>query len=253
MSITPLIITFNEAPNIGRALDRLAWASRIVVVDSGSTDETLEIIASHPNVDVFHRPFDTFACQCNFGIAQVDSEWVLSLDADYILSSELVQELSHLCPEPTVSAMRARFQYCIGGRPLRSTLYPPRAVLYRRDRARYVDDGHGHRVEIDGRIEDLRHVILHDDRKPLDRWLNNQRSYARLEAEKLVAADPGALDWADRLRRRRLAPIVVPFYCLIAKGLIRDGAAGWRYTLERTYAEVLLALELSERRSRPPS
>ena len=69
--ITPLVITYNEAPNIARTLDRLLWARRIVVIDSGSTDETLEIVRSYPQAEVIHRPFDDFASQCNFGIAQV--------------------------------------------------------------------------------------------------------------------------------------------------------------------------------------
>ena len=62
-SITPLILTYNEAPNIGRILRRLTWAKRIVVIDSYSTDETLEILRSFPQVEVYQREFDTAANQ----------------------------------------------------------------------------------------------------------------------------------------------------------------------------------------------
>jgi glycosyltransferase involved in cell wall biosynthesis len=82
-AITPLIITFDEAPNIARTLDKLAWARRIVIVDSGSTDGTVDVVACYPQVSLFKRAFDSLADQCNFGLAQVESEWVLSLDADY--------------------------------------------------------------------------------------------------------------------------------------------------------------------------
>src|SRR5689334_19302133 len=105
--ITPLIITYNEAANIARTLDRLAWARRIVIIDSGSTDETLEIAASHPQAEVIRRPFDDFASQCNFGIGQVTTAWVLSLDADYELSESLVNELHRLRPEVATSGYRA--------------------------------------------------------------------------------------------------------------------------------------------------
>src|SRR5262245_31225647 len=91
--ITPMIIAYNEEANIERTLDRLTWAHRILVIDSGSTDRTLEIIRSYPRAEVIYRRFDDFASQCNFGIAQVNTSWVLSLDADYELSDALVTEL----------------------------------------------------------------------------------------------------------------------------------------------------------------
>ena len=65
-TVTPLLITFNEIHNIERTLAKLDWAARIVVIDSGSTDGTLDILAKEPRVDVVRRPFDSFAEQCNF-------------------------------------------------------------------------------------------------------------------------------------------------------------------------------------------
>src|SRR5258707_15375916 len=93
---TPLLITFNEIQNIARTVGRLEWAKRIVVVDSGSTDGTLGFLAKDPRIEVHHRAFDSFAQQCNFGLSQVRTEWVLSLDADYELSDEFNAELGKL-------------------------------------------------------------------------------------------------------------------------------------------------------------
>src|SRR6266516_4023555 len=123
--ITPLILTFNEAPNIGRTLEKLAWSKDIVVVDSFSTDETLRIVKTHPQARVVQRQFDSFAGQCNFGLQEVRTEWVLSLDADYILGDGLKDELARLRPTDDVAGYRAKFRYCIHGRPLRDSLYPP--------------------------------------------------------------------------------------------------------------------------------
>ena len=110
--ITPLLITFNEAPNIRRVLDKLWWAPRIVVLDSGSTDATLDILRSYSDVEIVQRPFDSFADQCNFGLAQIRTDWVLSLDADYELSDEVVRELLELPePEEKVGAFFASFVY----------------------------------------------------------------------------------------------------------------------------------------------
>jgi glycosyltransferase involved in cell wall biosynthesis len=167
--ITPLIITHDEAPNIARTLDKLGSARRIVVIDSGSTDDTVRIARSYCQVEVIAHPFTDFASQCNFGLTQVTSPWVLSLDADYELTDDLVRELQALAPPLGIAGFRARFVYRIFGRALRGTLYPPRTVLYRREAARYRNEGHGHRVVVDGAVLDLRGAIYHDDRKPLAR------------------------------------------------------------------------------------
>src|ERR1700685_2691510 len=106
--ITPLIITYNEAPNIARTIGKLSWAKRIVVIDSGSTDGTLDMLRSSPQVDVVGHPFSDFASQCNFGLAQVDTPWVLSLDADYELSDALVEELAGLRVPDGIAGYRWR-------------------------------------------------------------------------------------------------------------------------------------------------
>jgi len=249
-AVTPLLITFDEAPNITRTLDKLDWARRVVVVDSGSTDGTLDILARYPQVAVFKRPFDSFADQCNFGLAQMKTEWALSFDADYEMSDQLVEELSNL-RETGVAGYCASFVYRIHGRPLRATLYPPRIVLYRVKNARYANEGHRHRVTISGDVRALSGVIYHDDRKPLSRWLTSQQSYARLEADYLLKADAGVLSASDRLRRMAWpAPILVFFYVLVVKGCLFDGWPGWFYTLQRVLAECMIALELIDRRLR---
>ena len=248
--ITPLIITYNEAANICRTLAKLLWARRIVVVDSGSTDGTVEMLRGYPQVEVFHRPFTDFASQCNYGLTQIDSSWVLSLDADYELGDELVSELATLAPPDTVVAYRAKFVYRIYGRPLRGSLYPPRAVLYRKDHAFYRAEGHAHRVVLDGEVLQLSGAIYHDDRKPLARWFTAQQRYARKEAEYLLEAPPGALRRSDRIRLMAwLAPFAVLFYALIVKRCLLDGWPGWRYALQQTTAEMLVTLEILDRRS----
>jgi glycosyltransferase involved in cell wall biosynthesis len=246
---TPLLITFNEIQNIARIVGRLDWARRIVVIDSGSTDGTLEFLARDPRIEVHHRAFDSFAQQCNFGLAQIRTEWVLSLDADYELSDEINTELGRLQPGAGDAGFRASFVYRIYGRPLRGTLYPPRTVLYRVAGARYENEGHGHRIRLPGNVSALNGVIYHDDRKPLARWLNSQLKYASIEAAHLLEAAPAELSFSDRIRRRGwLAPFLVVAYVLFVKRALFDGRAGWFYAFQRLSAEVLLALELLDRR-----
>ncbi len=246
--ITPLILTYNEAPNIGRTLGMLKWARDVVVVDSGSTDKTCEIVAGFPNARVFRRPFTTHAVQWNFGLEETDirSDWVLALDADYVLSERLVHELKRIELRPEIAGFRARFGYCVVGKPLRGAVYPPVVVLFRRTGARYAQDGHTQRLQIAGTVEELKFPIFHDDRKPLDDWLRAQARYMRLEAEKLANARFSELSLADQLRRLLVvAPPTMFLYCLFVRGNILDGHHGLYYALQRSVAESILSLYLT--------
>ena len=249
--LTVLILTYNENENLGRTLNALRGVEHIILVDSFSDDDTLDIARMHPQVEIVQRQFDSFAGQCNFGLTKVRTEWVLSLDADYVLTPKLLAEILGLDPPCSVAGYRAGFRYCVLGRPLRITLYPPRTVLYRRARAVYEDQGHGHRVMIDGSVQPLTGLINHDDRKPLSRWLRSQDRYMLIEAPHLLSAPASALSRQDRLRRRAfLAPIVMFFYLMLARGLILDGWPGWYYVFQRTLAETLLALHIITEREK---
>ena len=253
--ITPVILTYNEEPNIERSLAGLTWARDVVVVDSGSTDATLDIARRFPNVRVVERGMDSLAAQSNFGLAQARTPWALLLDADYILSPAFADELRALDPPPNVRAYRASFTYAVHGKPLRASLYPPRIVLLHRAHAKVWQDGHAHRVLAEGDTADLRTRIVHDDRKSFARFVARQKTYMRQEAEKLRTADPRTLNFAARIRKLIvIAPIAVVLHTLFVKGLILDGVAGLRYTWERFVAEVILSRELlkgAESSSRP--
>lgn len=247
--ITPVILTYNEAPNIERTLAQLGWARDIAVVDSFSTDETLDLIARTPKVRVFQREFDCHENQWNFALSEtgIASEWVLALDADYILTPELVEELKSLTPSASVAGYRARFIYCIEGRRLRGSAYPPVTVLYRHKGAAYQQDGHTQRVRLQGDIAELHSPLLHDDRKSFDHWRRAQRRYTKLEASKLSLSKWRDLGWPDRARKLRVvAPFAMPLYCLFAKGGILDGRAGLQYAYQRMLAELMLSRSLFE-------
>ena len=249
--ITPLILTYNEAPNIVRSLQRLGWARDIVVVDSFSTDATIQLAKQFPNVRVFQRPFDTHAQQWSFGLEQTEikTPWVLALDADYILTDEFIQEIDCLDPKSGPSGFAARFIYCLQGKPLRSGIYPPVTVLYRHHCSRYEQDGHTQRVRVEGEIQNLRSRVLHDDRKPLRHWLKAQARYAELEAQKLCSVRPEHLKPTDRMRRWIVvAPPAMLLYCLIVRVGLLDGWAGLHYAFERTIAETMLSLYLIDRK-----
>lgn len=247
--ITPLVITYNEKPNIERVLDQLRWAQRVLVVDSGSDDGTLELVRSYPNVEVIVRPFDGFATQCNFGLAHVRSEWCLSIDSDYVVPSGTAREMMEKIDASDTDGYWTNLRYCIRGVPLRSAILPPRLTLFRTHLGSYEQDGHAHRLHLRGRSATLAGEIFHDDRKPLKRWLNSQATYASQEVVKLTETAWGELSWADRVRKTGvIAPWLVPAVCLFAKGGLRDGWAGLDYAAQRAVAELVLSMQLYEYR-----
>lgn len=248
--VTVLILTHNEASNVRRSLSALTWTKTVIVLDSESSDDTNCHCSQFVNVQLVCRRFDNHTNQWNFGLDQVKTDWVLCLDADYVCPPSLPQEIVSLPSD--LDGFYAGFRYLINGKPLRGTLYPPRVCLFRKDKLRYVADGHTQMLDVsNAKLGTLKSVIDHDDRKPLSRWLTSQSKYAVLEAEKLLSTDQTQLGWKDRLRLRIvLAPLLTIGYCLFWKRLILDGWPGIFYTLQRAYAELLLSLELLDRKLR---
>jgi len=245
-----LIITKNESPNIKRVLDKLTWVERVIVLDSYSTDSTVQMAEAYPNVEVHFRVYDTVANQCNYGLSLLNSEWVISIDADYVLTDGFIEETKKIVLQDTKnSAYIARLHFLVFGIQLISNNTSPRPVLFRRTKCQYFDDGHTHRLEIDGSSGFIKSYILHDDRKPLTTWVQMQNSYSIRECDKLLMPlNPNNSSFSAKVRRTKIfAPFIVFFYCLFVKGLIFNGWAGWHYTLQRTMVEILFALRLIEK------
>jgi len=245
-TLTAVILTWNEEANIGRTLSRLGWLETVIVVDSGSTDKTLDLVLSFPNTTLFNRSFDTHAQQWNYGLSLCESEWVLSLDADYILTDEFIAETKQYLAEKNVRAYNAWFEFLVFGKALKGNNTTPRPVLFRKTHCMYYDEGHTQRLKIKGDSGNYKAKILHDDRKPLSRWLYNQAAYSQKEADMLVQTT-GGLSFTSKLRKMQLlAPVFIFLYCLFIKGMIFNGWRGWHYTLQRTIVEMLISMRLVE-------
>lgn len=251
-NVAGLLLTFNEGPNLARTLAKLTWLADIVIVDSHSTDDTRAIAARFPNVRMFERAFTSHAEQWNYGLEAtgIEADWVLALDADFVLTDEVAKEIQALRPADQVAGYWASFTYCIEGQPLYGAAYPPVVVLYRRSHGRYAQDGHTQRVQVTGQLLSLSHPIHHDDRKPLTHWLWSQARYMELEAEKL--ASPGEFGLVDHVRKWIVfAPPAMFVYCYLVRGGIFSGRAGLFYALQRATSEAILSLFLVRRWLRP--
>ena len=248
--ITPVLLTFNEEQNINRTLSRLAWAKDIVLVDSGSTDGTLAAVAKFPNVRVFNRRFDSHGNQWRFAVeeTQIETNWILRLDADYQISEGLIAEMAQLDPNTPVSAYRIGFDYAVFSHHLLSSLYPPNTILLRRGCFSVRDKGHTEAWEVNGLIATLSSRVMHDDWKSTKQWLTSQARYMQRELDWMRVSKGGLTRWL-RLRPP-LMSIAVFLYCVFGKGLLLNGRAGMFYALQRMVAEGVLSLMVLEEQLR---
>ena len=247
-NITPVLLTYNELSNIHRTLSRLAWAKDIVIVDSGSTDGTLDELAKFPTVRVFNRSFDNHASQWCFatGATHIKTDWILRLDADYQVTEDFVAEVASLTPSENVGGYSVRFAYAIFARRLLSSLYPPKTILLRRGSFSIWEKGHTEAWTVEGEVVKLKARIVHDDRKTTVSWLPAQQRYMERELQWMRGRRQSIV---DRLRLRPpLMPILVFLYCLFVKGLIVNGRAGVYYALQRLVTEAILSLMILEDR-----
>jgi glycosyltransferase involved in cell wall biosynthesis len=190
--VSVLILTLNEADNIMRCIRSLSWCDDIVVLDSFSTDGTVER-ARECGARVYQREFDNFAGQRNHALDQVDfkHDWILHLDADEVVTPALAQEMAAKIKDPRIAAYRLASKLMFKGKWLRfSGMYPCYQVrLGRKDRLRFEQVGHGQRETVDcGAVGTLEEPYVHYGfSKGMADWLERHNRYSSDEAAQGVA------------------------------------------------------------------
>jgi glycosyltransferase involved in cell wall biosynthesis len=189
VKISATIITYNEERNVPRAIESLRCADEIVVVDSGSSDRTLEL-AEKLGARVVESPWAGYTKQKNFAAEQAANDWILSLDADESLSEALEGEIWQLKkngPEFDAYTMPRMAQYL--GRWIRhSGWYPDLKVrLYDRRKAQWEGDFVHETVRVNGRTGELHSNLLHFTCESLSEHLKTMDRYTTLAAEQLLA------------------------------------------------------------------
>ena len=188
MKISATIITYNEQANIARAIESLRCCDEVVVVDSGSSDRTVEI-ATNLGARVLEMQWRGYAGQKNFASESAANNWILSIDADEALSEGLDAEIMRIKKNgPAFSGytMPRMAQY-LGRWILHSGWYPDRKVrLFDRTKAKWVGDFVHETVKVDGRVGHLESNLLHFTCDSLSEHLRTLDRYTTLAAEELV-------------------------------------------------------------------
>jgi glycosyltransferase involved in cell wall biosynthesis len=221
------IITLNEEQNLARTLASVQFADEIIVVDSGSTDRTLEIAASF-KAKLFLEPWRGFASQKNFAIERCTGTWILSLDADEALTPELQTEIRALLRgDPAADAYMLRRRNLFLGRWIRYGGYYPDAKLrlFRRHAAnfappaRFTDRPVHETIAVDGDVETLSNDLIHHAYPTIESYIDSLNRYSTLGAQ--IVIEKG------RISRSHIALyyniLLVPAFTFIGNYIFRLG------------------------------
>jgi glycosyltransferase involved in cell wall biosynthesis len=243
MKISITLITLNSEKTLKPVLEAVSWADEIVLVDSGSTDKTLEI-AQQFKAKIIYRAFDGYGSQKNFATEQASNDWILSLDDDEILTPELQQEIQNLDLSTTdYHGFKIPRSLIFLGKLLRFSGEYKRLTLrlfnrkYGNWNAEYVHES----VEVNGKIGNLKHQILHDSYRDLTDYFNKFNKYTSLGAKTL--AERGKT--ASTLKIiSRFPTTFLKIYLL--KGSCLDGYAGFMWALLTAMNPVVKYAKLRE-------
>ncbi|MDD2752164.1 MAG: glycosyltransferase family 2 protein [Candidatus Omnitrophica bacterium] len=189
MPISVIILTYNEEKNIRECLESVRpWADEIFIVDSASTDRTLEISRAYTD-KIFTHTFENQARQFNWALENLAlrSDWVMRLDADERVSPELAVELLEKLPGlgENVSGLRMKRKVFFMGRWIKHGGYYPTWLLriWRKGKGRYEERWMDEHVKIkEGEILSLKNDIVDDNEKGLHWWTNKHNAYATRDA-----------------------------------------------------------------------
>ena len=202
-SLSVVVVTLNEEERIRACLESVAWADEVIVVDAESHDKTAAI-ARELTDHVFVRPWPGFAAQKNFGIDQAHGEWILSLDADEVVSPALREEI-----QAELAAAGRHQGYSVPRRNVfwdrwvrHGGLYPDWQLrLFRRGRGRFVARAAHESVVVDGSVGRLRGHLEHRSYRDVADFLERTDRYTTLAADDWLAGGRGTRPFADLVVR----------------------------------------------------
>lgn len=189
--ISGAIITFNEEKNIQEVLECFDFCDEIVVVDSFSTDQTLEIAKKNPKVKIIQNKFEDFTKQRNLAIDSVKNDWILFLDGDERITPKLRQEIIDELKKPQKKdAYYFYRKFYFAGKPINfsGTQTDKNFRLFRKSKCRYVAEKKVHEtLEVNGTVGVLENKLLHYSVADYDSYREKMIHYGQLKGKELFA------------------------------------------------------------------
>lgn len=244
--VSAAVICHNEQEYIAQCLHSLRWCEQVVLVDSGSTDATLEIARGFPNVEIATRPFDNFINQKNFALSLCRREWVLSLDADEVLTDALIEEIRGL-PFDKAGYRIGRRSF-IGAREIKHGTWSPdyQLRLFRKSRSRWGGTNPHETILIDGDVGKLETRMLHYSYHNHQEYVERNTRYIHMMVDHLAAQGRTARPWEPYLH---CAGNFLKAY-ILRRGFL-DGYSGYFLARHIAGGSFLKYRLLSQRMRRP--
>lgn len=233
-TLSVAIVAHNEAENLARTLSSVTWADEIVLVDSGSTDGTLDI-ARQFGCTVYQEPWKGYGGQVNSALGKCTHPWILNLDADEVVTPELAEEIQALLAgTPTHLGYTLPRLNNIFGRWMRhGGLYPDRKLrLFRQGFARLREDTEPHATpKPTGPTTPLRHPLLHFQYPTLDAYIEHMHRYSTASIPLLVARGKTSPTTPSFLLNTLLHPAFTFLYNYFFRLGFLDGLEGLTFHL----------------------
>lgn len=184
--LSVIVITKNEAARIARCLSSVSWADEIIVLDSGSTDNTLEIAKSYTPHVFTNTDWQGYGVQKQRVLMRATGQWVLHLDADEWVDERLKANILQVMKANQVDACRVPIKLCFYGKPLRFSSSPTRHLrLFKREGAKFSDDLVHEKIILPecARIQQLKTPIYHDSFLDVSHAIQKMDKYSSYSAE----------------------------------------------------------------------
>lgn len=206
--VSVIILTYDEAENIERAIvNTISWAHEVIVLDSYSSDNTVEIAISL-GAKVFKRKFDNYSAQRNYAIQeiQIETEWILFLDADEYLSNELKSEINSELLNPTADGYFLKRRFYFHGKWIKWGGYYPIWILrlFKKGKGLFHREINEH-LALQGVTAKLVNYFVDDNQKPMCYWWHKHIDYAKQEAISLIQSNSKSLKynfWGSQADRK---------------------------------------------------
>ncbi len=182
--LSTVIITCNEENNLRRSLPQLTWCDEIIVVDSGSTDNTLEVCKKF-GCKIFHRQFDGYGAQKQFAVSLAKNKWILCLDADEVLSDELVEEMKEEMKHPEADGYLIPMTFVFMGKKFRYGKEAWRYFLrlFNKEAGNFNDLKVHEKIVLRGQQKKLKNNILHYSYRSITQYFAKFNKYSSYGAE----------------------------------------------------------------------